>query len=252
MPERVGIVGVPPLEIIARLNREGAEIVDLDEPQVQESLGRTATLVPQVYCAILRTVVLNALHLRLDRVFVDVGPGKCNGALHIADTLADLLPVPILCTENRDHRPFGFPLCTTAMPLVDRFVRITKSVQSAAPHEARPPCKALCGFWGVPPRDFSVLKPFPPQTHVFGWTRCMENKTPADLDLESHCDPHLPTVFFTQSFCAKSALAWRLGRQHPQALVIDCDVSPSNSARAKIEAFLALSGVPLADDHASG
>ena len=40
MPERVGIVGVPPLAVIARLNREGAEIVDLDEPLSQTSLDR--------------------------------------------------------------------------------------------------------------------------------------------------------------------------------------------------------------------
>ena len=49
MPERVGIVGVPPLAVIARLNREGAEIVDLDEPLSQASLDRSAALVPRVY-----------------------------------------------------------------------------------------------------------------------------------------------------------------------------------------------------------
>ena len=47
------------------------------------------------------------------------------------------------------------------------------------------------------------------------------------------------------------ALAQHLGRKHPQALVIDCDVSPSNSARAKIEAFLELSGVPTATNASS-
>ena len=47
MPERVGIVGVPPLAVIARLNREGAEIVDLDEPLSQASLDRSAALVPR-------------------------------------------------------------------------------------------------------------------------------------------------------------------------------------------------------------
>ena len=43
MPERVGIVGVPPLAVIARLNREGAEIVDLDEPLSQMiEIGRAS------------------------------------------------------------------------------------------------------------------------------------------------------------------------------------------------------------------
>ena len=32
MVERVGIVGVPPLAVIAELNRRGDVIVDLDEP----------------------------------------------------------------------------------------------------------------------------------------------------------------------------------------------------------------------------
>ena len=245
MPERVGIVGVPPLAVIARLNREGAEIVDLDEPQVRAPIDQSAAWLPRVYCAILRTVALNAMHLRLDRVFVDVGPGKCEGARYLADVLEEMLHVPVQRCENRDTKAFGVPLCRAALPLAERFARITKSVQSAAPHEPVPPCTPLCGFWGVPPRDFALLEPFPKETHVFGWTRCMENKTPADLDLERETDPAIPTVFFSQTFCAKSALARSLARRHPQALVIDCDVSPSHSTRAKIEAFLELSGVPL-------
>ena len=251
MRERVGIVGVPPLAVIAQLNRDGAEIFDLDEPQVRAPIDQSALWVPKVYCAILRTVVLNCMLLPLDRIYIDVGPGKCDAALYIAAVLEGMLPSPIHRTRNEDQIAFGFPLCTTAMPLVERFAAITKSVQSASPHGRREACTPLCGFWGVPPRDFDLLAVFPEQTHVFGWTRCMENKTPADLELECQFDPSLPTVFFTQSFCAKAALAQHLGRKHPQALVIDCDVSPSNSARAKIEAFLELSGVPTATNASS-
>jgi hypothetical protein len=129
------------------------------------------------------------------------------------------------------------------MPLMDKFSRITRSVQSAAAHAPLPVCTPVCGFWGVPPRDFSLLAPFPDATHVFGWTRCMENKTPADLDLERQFDPDIPTVFFAQSFCAKSALAQHLAGKHPRALAIDCDVTPGSSTRAKIEAFLELAGI---------
>ena len=244
MPERVGIVGVPPLAVITRLHEDGAVIFDLDEPQVRVPIDQTSPWVPKVFCAILRTVVLNSMHLSLDRIYIDVGPGKCDAALHVAEVLDDMLPIPVHRTRNEDTTPFGFPLCTTAMPLVERFALITQSVQSPAPHPPREVCTPLCGFWGVPPRDFDLLQIFPDATHIFGWTRCMENKTPANLVLEHHCDPCLPTVFFSQSFCAKPALAHHLGRRHPQALVIDCDVSPSNSSRAKIEAFLELSGVP--------
>ena len=243
MAERVGIVGVPPLAVIAELNRRGDLIVDLDEPQVAAPMDQTATRIPRVYCAILRTVVLNCLHLRLDRVYIDVGPGKCDGALHVAEVLADMLEVPVIPTRNQDRQPFGTPLCTARTPLMEKFSRITRSVQSAAAHAPLPACTPVCGFWGVPPRDFSLLAPFPDATHVFGWTRCMENKTPADLDLERQFDPDIPTVFFAQSFCAKSALAQHLAAKHPRALAIDCDVTPGSSTRAKIEAFLELAGI---------
>ena len=243
MVERVGIVGVPPLAVIAELNRRGDVIVDLDEPQVTAPLDQTATRIPRVYCAILRTVVLNCLHLELDRVYIDVGPGKCDCALHVAGILAEMLTVPVIPTRNLDSRPFGNPLCTARIPLAEKFSRITRGVQSAAPHPPLAACVPVCGFWGVPPRDFSLLAPFPDATHVFGWTRCMENKTPADLDLERQFDPAIPTVFFAQSFCAKSALAQHLAAKHPRGLAVDCDVTPGSSTRAKIEAFLELSGI---------
>lgn len=243
MARQVGIVGVPPLVVIEEINREGDSIVDLDEPQIRAPIDQTAAHIPRVYCAILRTVVLNCLHLPLDMVYIDVGPGKCDCALHVAEVLTDLLKVPVIRTRNQDTRAFGYPLCTSRMPLIEKFNRITKGVQSAAPYRPMEACPPECGFWGVPPRDFSLLSPFPETTHVFGWTRCMENKTPADLELERCFDPAIPTVFFSQSFCAKSALAKHLAAKHPRAIAVDCDVAASSSTRAKIEAFLELSGI---------
>jgi hypothetical protein len=243
MPRRIGIVGIPPLVAIEAINRAGDLIIDLDEPQVQTAIDQTASRIPRVYCAILRTVVLNCLHLTLDQVLIDVGPGKCDCALHVAEVLADMLSVPVIRTRNMDNRAFGNPLCTSKMSLVEKLQKITRGVQSVAAYDVLPPCQPTCGFWGVPPRDFSLLSFFPDTTHVFGWTRCMENKTPADLALEHVFDPSIPTVFFAQSFCAKSALAKHLAGQHPRSLVVDCDVSASSSTRAKIEAFLELSGI---------
>jgi hypothetical protein len=245
MPRRIGIVGVPPLAVIEEINRAGDVIVDLDETQVRAPIDQTASRIPRVYCAILRTVVLNCLHLPLDLVYIDVGPGKCDCALHVAEILGDMLSVPVIRTRNQDTLAFGHPLCTSRLPLMEKFSRITKGVQSALPFAAMEPCLPSCGFWGVPPRDFSLLLPFPATTHVFGWTRCMENKTPADLALERLFDPTIPTVFFSQSFCAKSALAKHLAAQHPRAIAVDCDVSAGSSTRAKIEAFLELSGIEL-------
>ena len=240
---RIGIVGVPPLAVIADINTRGDLIIDLDEPQVTVSIDQTAPFIPRVYCAILRTVVLNCLHLKLDQVVIDVGPGKCDCALHVSEVLADMLDIPVIRTRNQDVEAFGNPLCTAKMPLIEKFTRITRTVQSAAPYQQLAPCRPSCGFWGVPPRDFSLLSPFPDTTHVFGWTRCMENKTPADLEMEKVFDPTIPTVFFAQSFCAKSALAKHLAAKHPRSIAIDCDVTPGSSTRAKIEAFLELSAI---------
>ncbi|MBV5318333.1 MAG: hypothetical protein JZU50_11055 [Desulfobulbaceae bacterium] len=247
MQQRVGIVGVPPLTIIKEIARNGDSIIDLDELQVRAPIDQSASRIPRVYCAILRTVVLNCLHLRLDRVYIDVGPGKCDCALHVADIIDDMLAVPVIRTRNQDTRAFGHPLCTSRMPLFEKFSRITKGVQSPHPYLEHAACVPKCGFWGVPPRDFSLLSLFPDTTHIFGWTRCMENKTPADLDLERVFDPALPTVFFSQSFCAKSALAKHLADKHPRAIAIDCDVTAGSSTRAKIEAFLELSGIEPAN-----
>jgi hypothetical protein len=242
---RVGIVGIPPLAVIGRLNSLGIHIHDLDEPQVNTDMELTAPFLPRVYCAILRTAVLNALHLPLDMIFIDVGPGKCDCALHVSTILQDMLRIPVIRTRNQDDVAFGHPLCETKMSLLEKFKRITAGVRSAAPYQPEkfPPCQAAAGFWGVPPRDFSLLTLFPDTTHIYGWTRCMENKTPADVELEVLFNADVPTIFFAQSFCAKTALAKFLAAKHPRGLYLDVDVTCSSSTQAKIQAFLELSGV---------
>lgn len=241
--QQVGIVGIPPLEIIQALNDHGILIHDLDALLVRGDMEQIDAFLPRVYCAILRTVVFNSLHLELDCIFIDVGPGKCDAALHVASVLEDELKIPVFRTRNQDRLAFGTPVCRSSLSLTDKLLRITEAVKSAAPPENPPePCLPVAGFWGVPPRDFSILSLFPDRTHVYGWSRCMENKTPADLKLESHFNPEIPTIFFAQSFCAKNALAYLLSRRHPRALYLDVDMNTGSSARAKIEAFLELSG----------
>ncbi|HBT96753.1 MAG TPA: hypothetical protein DEB25_03475 [Desulfobulbaceae bacterium] len=242
--KRAAIVGVPPLAVVRQLEAEGAEVVDLDMPMAGVSLERAADCLPKVYCAILRTVVANAVSMQPGRIFIDVGRGKCDGAVHVATILRHILPeVEVIAVENHDREPFGTPRCVTKMPLADKMQAITKSVTTSAAHPLFATCRATAGFWGVPPRDFSLLEFFPDTTHVFGWARCMENKTPDNSQLEEFFDPEIPTVFFTQSFCAKSALARYLASLHPCALAVDSDVAVGNSGRAKIQAFLELNGV---------
>lgn len=241
---KIGIVGIPPLAVIRQLHAEKCLILDLDTPLVRADIESTAPYLPTVYCAILRTVMLNAMQLDIDAIYIDIGPGKCDCARHVARIIADQIRIPVITVENNDQEAFGTPLCRAEMDLTEKFLRITERVVSPAPLENPPrSCQPACGFWGVPPRDFSILSLFPPSTHVYGWTRCMENKTPADHQLEAHYNPEIPTVFFAQSFCAKTALARHLAAQHPRALYLDCDVTSGGSAKAKIQAFLELSGV---------
>ncbi len=242
--QRVGIVGVPPLSIMEMLSSPEVEIYDLDEPQGKTDIETASPFLPRVYCGILRTVIANSLTIRPDVIYIDTGPGKCDCAVHTATVLEDTLPeTRIIRTRNQDSMGFGTPLCRTRMGLLEKMAAITASVQSTTPFQDLPPCEPKAGFWGVPPRDFSLLKLFPDTTHIYGWARCMENKTPDNLELELHYNPNIPTVFFAQSFCAKTALARHLATKHPHGLYLDCDVTAGNSAKAKIQAFLELSKI---------
>ena len=244
MRERVGIIGVPPLDTIRRLRDEGAEVVDLDAAAPDINVEVEARLIPRYYCAILRTVLSNALRLKLDRVYADVGRGKCDGARYVTEVLKHELAIPVVETENTDAERRGNPVCVSSLPLVQKFEKIVESVKlpEGAPGSLTA-SRPRCGFWGVPPRDFSLLELFPADTHVFGWTRCMENKTPADAELELKFDPAVPTVFFAQSFCAKNSIAYYLAHLHPRGFYVDGDFDISASTRAKVEAFLELNGV---------
>ena len=54
-----------------------------------------------------------------------------------------------------------------------------------------------------------------------------------------YVDHDVPTVLFAQTFCSKTLLAKYLADKY-NGLYIDIDAIPSNSAYAKIEAFLRL------------
>lgn len=119
---------------------------------IKSDLELVTAYLPRVYCAILRTVVLNALHLKLDAVIVDVGPGKCDAAHHVATILEESLDIPVIRTENRDTVSFGTPICQGRLPLLEKLLRITEGVKSPLAAPAPPPsCRATAGFWGCRP-----------------------------------------------------------------------------------------------------
>ncbi|MGW8161317.1 MAG: hypothetical protein ACWGN1_03635, partial [Desulfobulbales bacterium] len=116
----VGIVGMPPLVVIRELNENHVTIHDLDTPMIKADMELTTPYLPRVYCAILRTVILNVLHLTLDAVYVDVGPGKCDCALHVATVLRDMLTVPVFTTRNENMTGFGTPVSKSNLGLMEK------------------------------------------------------------------------------------------------------------------------------------
>jgi hypothetical protein len=142
-------------------------------------------------------------------------------------------------TENLNMNRAGNPICESSLPLREKFQRIVDGIITP-PSDTFKPIEAEFGFWGVPPNDFDILDLFPSTTHVFGWARCIENRTPADLHLEEFINPAIPTVFFAQAFCPKNLLAYRLAKKY-NGLYVELDSRLDKSVRAKIEAFLWLS-----------
>jgi hypothetical protein len=236
----VGIVGVPPWDKMRTQLKQGATLFDLDEP-LPEFPVRDIYL-PNSYCSILKRVVSNIFSLReaerLDLVLASVGKCKCDGMRAIASWLERTTDIPIEKVENEKMRGRGYPISRSDLPPVIKMELIVNSVFQPLPRGLKlVESKPVCGFWGVPPYDFSILDLFPNETHFYGWTRCMENKTPADIELECFVDPDVPTVFFTQSFCQKSAFAFNLAREHG-GLYVEVDKKLSHSTKAKIEAYL--------------
>lgn len=236
---RIGFVGLPPEEVLAP--RRSETLIDLDNLIAGVSHDRDG-LLPRTTCHILRRVLHNARALELDEIVVDVGPGKCDGARWLAHVLEEMLTVPVVRTENRNRAGAGTPVCDSDLPLRRKFEVILDGLvgaQHAVPLLQTPRAKAA--LWGVPAADFDLYDLFPDGTQVLGWTRCLENRTPADEDLERWAPEGVPTVFFSQNFCAKAMLAQHLARIHG-GLFVDIDGALARPVRAKIEAFLRFNG----------
>ncbi|MDH7481557.1 MAG: hypothetical protein QHH26_06230 [Armatimonadota bacterium] len=233
----IGYWGCPPREVIAQASRKHPydEFIDLDV-----DLGAPPShLVPDAYCQIITNIVDNALHLRdrLRFIIAAVGEDKCDGGRFAALMLKDLgFTVFEVRNPNMERRPIT--IATSGLPLREKVNRIMDSVCKPN-RRVFSPVKPTHGFWGVPPHDMRLLDLFPDTTHVYGWTRCVEAGVPADLDLEMQVDPGVPTVFFAQTFCAKTMLARYLAEKY-NGLYIDCDGPMTHSVVAQITAFIRL------------
>lgn len=239
----IGYFGFPRRSVLREARERfgrAAELVDLDLDLGAPPSG----VLPATTCRIVANIVDNAMRLR-DRLAVivaAVGEDKCDRGRNAAHLLRGM---GFAVIESRfpeaefESRPLVYAVAR--MALREKISRIMDTVVDPAPPRQAPPrCEPTHGFWGVPPHDFRILDPFPETTHVYGWVRCVEAGRPGDLELECFVDPGVPTVFFTQSFCAKQDLAHDLAARH-RGLAVDCHGEVNDSILAKVEAFVRLS-----------
>ena len=239
----VGIIGLPSRSLLGTFR--GEDMVDLDCPlQGVLSHDVVESRCPKIFCAVLTTCFTNAMIVKPDVILADVGPGKCEGARYLCAILQELLPsTTIIAEENLDsvHSEATNCECYT-VPLRERMERIVdRVIRPELPDFPKSDASPKAGFWGVPPRDFGILEGFPDETIVLGWSRCMDSRTPADLELEMEVPANIPVVFFSQSFCQKSILGKALAEKR-QGLFVECDEKVDSSTIQKVEAFLKLRG----------
>lgn len=236
-PGVAGFMGVPPRRLMIEAGKLCREIVDLDMPRSEISKNEAEMYLPRIYCATLRTILANALHLPIDWMILATGYDKCDGGRFVAEIIRREIDIPVLTIGNPESDRLPTPICDSHLPLrkkVNRIIDWVGGMEIELPDAVE---EFKMGFWGVPPHDQKILGLFPDETRLLGWTRMMEAGVPADLDLELWVPDGLPTVFYAQAFCQKNGLAKYLAEKH-NGLYVEVDHHLSSSAKAKIEAFL--------------
>ncbi|MBN1457921.1 MAG: hypothetical protein JXA57_00200 [Armatimonadetes bacterium] len=235
---KIGFAGCPPEEILAPRRKE--TLVDLDN-EVEGAVSHSDACLPRTTCQIIRRIFDNAMSLDLDEIVIDEGYGKCDAARGLADILEDLLEISIIRTDNDNRKATGTPVSDSALPLRRKIELILEGLVRPQRTDCALEADPRAAIWGVPAADFALYDLFPDGTQVLGWTRCLENRTPADWHLEMWVPEGLPTVFFAQTFCAKNVIAHHLAHRYG-GLHVDADGVLSLPVRAKIEAFLRFKG----------
>lgn len=239
----IAIWGYPDKSVVANIINAYPEhlIVDLDiYYEAPES-----KILPENYCQIITNIIDNAVALKnkIEVIIASTGEEKCDQG-RFAAYILEKLNFNVIKTKYLNHKEtLTEPIISTStLPLKDKVLLIMDSMlnQGLVNNYKIEKSIPTHGFWGVPPNDIELLTLFPDTTHVFGWTRTVEMKRPADLDLEMYVDESIPTVFFAQTFCAKMQLAKFLAKKY-EGLYVDADDFMSVSVKAKIEAFLRLS-----------
>ena len=230
--EKIGFWGYPNPEITEeiKLKYPNAEWVDLDVDFGYEDKN----IVPKSYCKIIKNIINNSIAINPMKIVAPIGKDKCDSGWFASKLLFDMGYDVIQTIYEQTEYKNDIIICKSELPLYDK----VNNIISPKKYKLKE-TKAKFGFWGVPPNDLNILKLFPDNTHVYGWIRCVEAGTPADIDLEMYIDKDVPTVFYSQAFCSKAQLAKYLADKY-NGLYIDIDDVANNSVRAKIEAFLRL------------
>lgn len=234
--DTIAFWGYPNPELINQTKQEypNAKWVDVDIDFNYDD----KKILPDSYCKIIKNIINNTITLKPVKVLAPIGKDKCDSGWFAAKILKDLgYNVAESKFETLDNRK-EIKISTSDLPLYDKVNRITSNIINTD-NNIYEQSKATFGFWGVPPNDMEILRLFPNTTHVYGWTRCVEAGTPADIDLEMYVNEDVPTVFYAQAFCSKTQLAKYLADKY-NGLYIDIDDYANNSIKAKVEAFLRL------------
>lgn len=233
----IGFWGYPEPDVIQKYKKQGFEFVDLDIDFGYPGID----ILPESYCKIIKNITDNAFYLkdRLYKIVAPIGKDKCDSGWFASAVLKDLgFDVETTIYEDLKQKR---ELCISVsdLPLRKKFELITDGIVSGYDVSGLKKTNPRFGFWGVPPNDLSILELFPDNTHVYGWTRCVEAGCPANLELEMYVDSGVPTVFYAQSFCSKTQIAKYLADKY-NGLYIDVDDYATKSTIAKIEAFIEL------------
>ena len=238
----IGFWGYPEKEILQKTKLEypNAQWVDLDIDYGYPN----SKFLPENYCTIMKNIFNNAFYLkgRIIKILAPIGKDKCDSAYFASEILKDhgfTIVQTVFEDKCPDVKKINLQISTSSLPLRKKVELITKNIVERKDYSNLTQTKPSFGFWGVPPNDLSILELFPDDTHCYGWIRAVEAGYPGDWELETYVDSDVPTIFFTQAFCSKTQVAKHLANKY-EGLFVDIDAIPSNSSKAKIEAFLKL------------
>ena len=233
---KIGFWGYPDPTVTEEIKKEfpNAEWIDLDIDFGYDD----KKILPESYCKIIKNIVNNSLTIKPTKIIAPIGKDKCDSGWFAAQVLRDLGLDVIETKYEQTTDKKELIISKSNLPLYDKVNTIMNNIINPIKYDL-PEVKPKFGFWGVPPNDLEILRLFPDETHVYGWTRCVEAGTPADIELEMYVDEDVPTVFYAQAFCSKAQLAKYLADKY-NGLYIDIDDYANNSIQAKIEAFLRL------------